>query len=44
MGLWIGISIISVAEFGELLISLCLVAVRKSRDRKKTNTAEIEMH
>mgnify|MGYP002803827811 FL=1 len=44
MGLWIGISVISVFEFCELLISLCLVAARKSRDRKKTKTAEIEMH
>ncbi|CAB3990402.1 degenerin deg-1-like, partial [Paramuricea clavata] len=44
MGLWIGISVISVAEFGDLLISLCIVATRKSRDRKKTKTSEMEMH
>ena len=44
MGLWIGISVISVFEFCELLISLCLVAAKKSRDRKKTKTSEIEMH
>lgn len=43
LGLWIGISVISVAEFGELLISLCTVAARKSRDRKKTKTSEIEL-
>jgi hypothetical protein len=44
MGLWIGISVISVAEFGDLLISLCIVATRKSRDRKKTKSSEMEMH
>ncbi|CAB3990400.1 degenerin asic-1 [Paramuricea clavata] len=44
MGLWIGISVIAVAEFGDLLISLCIVATRKSRDRKKTKSSEMEMH
>ena len=43
LGLWIGISVISVAEFGELLISLCVVAARKSRDRNKTKTSEMEL-
>ena len=43
MGLFIGISVISLAEFGELLISLCIVAARKSRDRKKTKSSEIEL-
>ena len=43
MGLFIGISVISLAEFGELLISLCMVAARKSRDRKKTKSSEIEL-
>ncbi|XP_028411254.1 amiloride-sensitive sodium channel subunit alpha-like isoform X2 [Dendronephthya gigantea] len=43
LGLWIGISIISIAEFGELLVSLCIVAGRKSRTRK-TKTSEIELH
>lgn len=45
MGLWIGISVISIAEFGELLLSLCMVAARKSRDRRLRNkTSEMEMH
>ena len=43
MGLFIGISVISLAEFGELLISLCMVAARKSRDRKKTKSSGIEL-
>ncbi|CAB3984646.1 amiloride-sensitive sodium channel subunit alpha-like [Paramuricea clavata] len=43
LGLWIGVSIISVAEFGELLINLCIVAARKYHDRRKSKTAVIEL-
>lgn len=43
LGLWIGISVISVAEFGELLVSLFVVLVRKSRDRKTTTADVMEM-
>ena len=39
LGLWVGISILSIAEFGELLINLCIVAMRKYQDKKKGETA-----
>ncbi|XP_028397299.1 amiloride-sensitive sodium channel subunit alpha-like isoform X2 [Dendronephthya gigantea] len=38
MGLCVGVSVISIAEFGELLISLCILGAGKARKKKRPKT------